>query len=114
MDIFARIINADKKKPRVCDINEDVERGLTSEHLRFLTSRSIPFLKHWPIEHLAANPQACMFHFFGYVSYMPIFLSQFALFFYYHYMFYNCCCLVNERCIYYYGQPFFCDDLYAY
>ena len=110
MDIFARIINADKKKPRVCDINEDVERGLTSEHLRFLTSRSIPFLKHWPIEHLAANPQACMFHFFGYVSYMPIFCHS-LLFFYYHYMFYNCCCLVNERCIYYYGQTGLCDDI---
>ncbi|XP_052261967.1 uncharacterized protein LOC127865918 isoform X2 [Dreissena polymorpha] len=27
--------------------------------------RSIPFLKHWPIECLATNPQACMFHFFG-------------------------------------------------
>ncbi|XP_052818491.1 uncharacterized protein LOC128244528 isoform X1 [Mya arenaria] len=26
--------------------------------------RSIPFLKYWPIECLASNPQACMFHFF--------------------------------------------------
>ncbi|KAL4239779.1 hypothetical protein ACF0H5_000582 [Mactra antiquata] len=27
--------------------------------------RSIPFLKHWPIECLATHPQACMFHYFG-------------------------------------------------
>lgn len=33
------------------------------EHNDFI--RSVPFLKHWPIECLASNPQSCMFHFFS-------------------------------------------------
>lgn len=65
MDIFESVFNRDRKKPRTFELNDECPRGLNSEQLYFLTSRSIPFLKHWPIECLATNPQACMFHFFG-------------------------------------------------
>lgn len=45
-------------------MEEAQPNGISEEQLKFLLSRSIPFLKHWPIECLATNPQACMFHFF--------------------------------------------------
>lgn len=46
-------------------IPETIPQGLSLDQLQFLHKRSIPFLKHWPVECLASNPQACLFHFFS-------------------------------------------------
>lgn len=63
LDIFSSLVFNRPVKQRA--IEKEPTKGLTGDQLHFLTSRSIPFLKHWPIECLATNPQACMFHFFG-------------------------------------------------
>lgn len=84
IDELIRKLFGDKdKKPRTFELDDDSCKGLSGDQLHFLTSRSIPFLKHWPIECLATNPQACMFHFFGYVYFMYITVIMTVVVFFY-------------------------------